>query len=92
VEDFLGWQVWVQGRVQGVGYRAFCLREAQALGLAGWVRNEEDGSVKLAISGAEESFHCLLERLRRGPRFAEPRSCTFECVAEEWHGEFRILG
>jgi len=75
-----------------VGYRAFCAREAQALGLSGWVRNEEDGSVRLAVSGGEADFQSLLERLRRGPRHAEPRSCTFEQVAEEWHGDFRILG
>jgi|APThiThiocy_cv2_1041547.scaffolds.fasta_scaffold00585_36 acylphosphatase len=57
----------IEGRVQGVGFRAWTLREARALGLAGWVRNEADGSVKARIEGRRESVDRMLERLRTGP-------------------------
>ena len=60
----------VTGRVQGVGFRAFVWRQAQDLGLDGWVRNNPDGSVELLVA-AEDVGHVLLERrLREGPRWA----------------------
>jgi hypothetical protein len=42
----------VHGRVQGVGFRYFVMREARALGLSGWVRNQADGSVEVEAEGA----------------------------------------
>jgi acylphosphatase len=57
----------IEGRVQGVGFRAWTLREAQALGLAGWVRNEADSSVAARFEGPQESIDRMLERLRIGP-------------------------
>jgi acylphosphatase len=41
----------VSGRVQGVGFRYFVVREAEALSLAGWVRNLPDGRVEVLASG-----------------------------------------
>ncbi len=56
--------------VQGVGYRAFVWRQAQDLGLDGWVRNNPDGSVELLVA-ADAWGHAHLERrLREGPRWA----------------------
>jgi acylphosphatase len=55
----------VHGRVQGVGYRYFVLREAQGLGLSGWARNEPDGTVSGEAGGdfsRLEAFRALLER------------------------------
>jgi len=57
----------IEGRVQGVGFRAWARREAQALGLAGWVRNEADGSVAARFEGSQESVDRMLGRLRIGP-------------------------
>ena len=57
----------VRGRVQGVGYRLFALREAMASGLAGWVANEADGSVRVVAEGPRAGLDALLERLREGP-------------------------
>jgi len=63
----------VVGRVQGVGFRAFVLRQAGQLGLDGWVRNLGDGSVE-ALADASEAGHAAFESvLRRGPRFSDVR-------------------
>jgi acylphosphatase len=61
----------VRGYVQGVGYRLFALREAQRLGLAGWVRNCADGSVEVVAEGDEDGLGQYLSRLQRGPAEAE---------------------
>lgn len=60
----------VHGLVQGVGYRRFAAREAEALGLAGWVRNAEDGSVCGEVEGAEATLRIFQARLMKGPPFA----------------------
>jgi acylphosphatase len=60
-------QVRIEGRVQGVGYRAFVEMEAHELGVAGWVRNRRDGSVEAVFQGAEEAVDEILQRCRLGP-------------------------
>jgi acylphosphatase len=57
----------VRGRVQGVGYRVFALREASWLGLDGFVANEPDGSVRILAEGPRPALEVLLERLEAGP-------------------------
>ena len=57
----------VRGRVQGVGFRYFALREAEYLGLDGFVANERDGSVHVVAEGAATALDLLIERLREGP-------------------------
>jgi acylphosphatase len=60
----------VSGRVQGVGFRYFALREAESLGLVGFVRNLPDGSVEVVAEGDEPPLARFEERLREGPGFA----------------------
>jgi acylphosphatase len=60
----------VRGRVQGVGFRWFVEREAQVLGIAGWVRNNADGSVEVLAMGSRDQLLGLRWRLRAGPRAA----------------------
>lgn len=60
----------IRGRVQGVGFRWFVEREAQILGIAGWVRNNADGSVEVLAQGARDQLFALGSRLREGPRAA----------------------
>jgi acylphosphatase len=60
----------IQGRVQGVGYRDWMLREASRLGLHGWVRNRPDGSVQALVAGEEGAVQALLTAARRGPALA----------------------
>lgn len=61
----------VTGRVQGVGYRAFTVAQAHALGIEGWVRNRRDGSVEVLAAGDDKAVETLIAACRRGPRFAE---------------------
>ncbi len=57
----------VTGRVHGVGFRYFAFREAQALGLVGWVENLADGSVHCVAEGPRDRLEAWLDRLRDGP-------------------------
>lgn len=58
----------VRGRVQGVGFRFFVQERADALGLAGWVRNSADGrTVELVAEGEVGSIEQLLADLNQGP-------------------------
>ena len=63
-------RVEVRGRVQGVGFRAYVVRRSRALGLTGWVRNREDGSVEVEAEGSRASLEQLVEDLRAGPSHA----------------------
>jgi acylphosphatase len=60
----------IRGRVQGVGFRWFVEREAHILGVAGWVRNNADGSVEILAQGTRDQLSGLRSRLRQGPRAA----------------------
>jgi acylphosphatase len=60
----------VRGRVQGVGFRWFVEREAHILQIAGWVRNNPDGSVEVLAVGTPEQLAGLRARLQEGPRAA----------------------
>lgn len=60
----------MRGRVQGVGFRWFVEREAHILGIAGWVRNNHDGSVEVLAHGTRDQLTGLHGRLREGPRAA----------------------
>ncbi len=60
----------VRGRVQGVFYRAFTCRVARELGLAGYVRNLEDGAVEVWAEGDREKLEQLIVYLKEGPSSA----------------------
>jgi len=63
-------RLFISGRVQGVGFRWFTLRQAQALGLVGWTRNLPDGRVEVVAKGRAESLAEMETALHRGPRMA----------------------
>ncbi|NNN04810.1 MAG: acylphosphatase [Elusimicrobia bacterium] len=56
----------VRGRVQGVGYRWFVRTLAEAMGLTGWVRNREDGSVEAEVEGEPQALDEFVRRLKDG--------------------------
>jgi acylphosphatase len=63
-------QVVIRGRVQGVGYRAWLEREANARKLEGWVRNRRDGSVEALFAGPAEAVSEMVAQCKCGPPFA----------------------
>ncbi|WP_331376579.1 acylphosphatase [Sinorhizobium chiapasense] len=66
-EDRKAALVRITGRVQGVCFRVWTRDEAAQLGLAGWVRNERDGSVTALIAGPEAAISTMLNRFWKGP-------------------------
>ena len=58
--------VTVVGRVQGVGFRWYAKELADALGLTGWVRNCDDGSVELEVEGSTDLLDDYERRLQTG--------------------------
>ncbi len=76
----------VYGRVQGVNFRYYTQKEADALGLTGWVANRFDGSVEVVAEGEKATLQRLLTFLHRGPP-----SARVDRVQAEWTeatGEF----
>jgi acylphosphatase len=60
----------IKGDVQGVGFRFFLIRRAQALGLTGWVTNRDDGVVEFVAEGRRQDLEKLERAAREGPRMA----------------------
>ncbi|MEC5341102.1 acylphosphatase [Brenneria populi] len=74
---------YVYGMVQGVGFRYATLRQAAQLGLNGYVRNSDDGSVEVIACGERQAVEQLVEWLKQGG----PRSARVEKVLTEPHGK-----
>ena len=68
----------IEGRVQGVGFRAFVEQSAEVLDLKGWVRNRWDGSVEVVAEGKRQDLERLLAALRRGPRASGVSEVRFD--------------
>ena len=73
----------VIGTVQGVGFRFSTRRRAVHLGLAGWVRNQPDGSVALCAQGSPGAVDRLISFLKEGPPGASVTSVTIEDIAPD---------
>lgn len=63
-------EIYVSGRVQGVGYRFFTERVAHELYICGWSMNLPDGRVMLEIEGDKDKVERFVEELKKGPRMA----------------------
>ncbi len=68
--------VQVCGRVQGVGFRMASYERARRLGVTGWVRNREDGSVEVFAQGAAEKVDSFVQWLHVGPAYARVDSVS----------------
>lgn len=59
--------IFISGRVQGVGFRHFTRKNAEALNVDGWVKNLADGRVEAVFEGEEEAVQELIKRCKKGP-------------------------
>jgi acylphosphatase len=78
--------VFVSGKVQGVGFRAFVQKEAVALGVQGWVKNLADGRVEAVAEGLKDKVDALLGKMKKGPAAAHVEKA--DVTEEATTGEF----
>jgi acylphosphatase len=81
----------IQGKVQGVYYRASAREEALRLGLTGWVRNTKEGHVEVVVTGTAGSLEQFSAWCRQGPPSARVTACDISSLPEEYFADFRIL-
>ncbi|MGM0499409.1 MAG: acylphosphatase [Bacillota bacterium] len=62
--------IFISGKVQGVGFRAFIRREAAVLNIRGWAKNLIDGRVEAVIQGDKNKVAQMIEKLKEGPSYA----------------------
>lgn len=85
-------KVRIKGRVQGVGYRAFVNQKANDYGLAGWVRNMENGDVEAIFEGDNEDVRLMVKACQEGPRTAKVENVqVFDQDNSGEYEEFQIL-
>ena len=66
-EDTLTVNMQITGKVQGVGFRYFVLRQAQELGITGWVSNKPNGDVEALAQGDKEDLDQFIAKVKQGP-------------------------
>lgn len=80
----------LSGRVQGVYYRQNTVKQAQKLGLSGWIRNLNDGKVEAVFEGEKENIEKIVNWAKKGPFFARVSSLKIEW--QKYKGEFNNFG
>ena len=85
-------QARVTGQVQGVAFRWHTQEQAQRLGVAGWVRNEVDGSVLVHAEGEADAVDTLVEWCRHGPPSARVRDVAARDAALSGATSFEVTG
>ncbi len=84
-------KIFISGTVQGVFFRDFIKREAENLGLTGYVKNLEDGRVEAVIEGYDNDVNRLIEVCKRGPIHSKVRDIEIEKMGHQGFDEFKIL-
>lgn len=78
--------IFIEGRVQGVGFRHFAELNAEEVGVHGWIKNLPDGRVEAILEGPIDHLEELVERLEQGP--GASRVDSIDVDVEEATGEF----
>jgi DNA ligase D-like protein (predicted 3'-phosphoesterase) len=82
----------VQGKVQGVAFRDAAVRRARALGVLGWVRNDDDGTVAVHAEGPPDALDAFTAWLHEGPAAARVDGVALAPVKVEGHEQFAMRG
>lgn len=90
-EAMIARHLFIHGLVQGVWFRDSMRREAQALGVAGWVRNAADGSVEAWVEGDQAAVDAIIAWARRGPSRAQVSAVDIAPAALADYRGFAIL-
>jgi acylphosphatase len=92
MSDVIRRRVRVFGMVQGVAFRYTCEQEAARAGVAGWARNDDDGSVEAAFEGPREAVEAMCRWCEHGPRSATVERVEIEDEAPTGEDGFRVRG
>lgn len=83
----------VTGVVQGVGFRYFALKHAQALGLTGYAKNMYNGNVETEVEGPRQFIEDYIKRMFIGPRFSDVTNVKVDWVKyDNKYKNFTITG
>ncbi len=80
----------IQGIVQGIGFRSFIYYRAKALGVKGYVENENDGSVTVVAESEESTLLAFEEYLYKGSTFSRIKSISFEEMPVYGYKDFEV--
>lgn len=83
--------IFVEGRVQGVGFRYFVKDSASKLSLTGWVRNLEDSRVEILAEGEKNNLMEFIDQVRIGPRNAFISDFRFEWLDSTGHYRYFMI-
>ena len=83
-------RIFLSGRVQGVGFRAFIRKNARKFNVNGWAKNLNDGRVEAVFSGNKEDVDKLLELVKKGPRFAKVDNFEIKNIKNKKFDSFEI--
>ena len=89
-DDIISIRARIRGRVQGVGYRDWAIRRADALRLRGWVRNRRDGSVEALFIGPRPAVERMIADCRLGPSLAHVEAVDTEAVVPAAYDTFNV--
>ena len=86
LEEKIRAHIIVSGRVQGVCYRQDTVKQAQKLGLSGWIKNLDDGRVEAVFEGEKKSVEKIINWAKKGSVFARVLNLNIDW--QEYKGEF----
>jgi acylphosphatase len=81
--------VFIKGKVQGVFFRQATKREADSLGVKGWIQNLPDGKVEAVFEGEDDVVKMIFDFVKHGPSRAKVSGV--DLVWEDYIGEFRVF-
>lgn len=89
--DVMSLHIFVEGRVQGVGFRYFVKEQASQLSLTGWVRNLDDGRVEILAEGQKDDLLEFIDQVRIGPRNAFVSDFRYEWLDPTGHYRYFMI-